>query len=155
MQTRKIMSTALAVLAVTVTAIGILMLCTTSEVVAQREPDRDRESAPPRRQPPPERGGQREFGPGRGGQGRFGAMPPLAGMRGGVALAAHGEYVYVLRGNTLYQFAAKDLKLVNKVTLEEDRPMGQPGGPRRRPTDRRPGSDRSPRIGRPETEQQQ
>ncbi len=53
----------------------------------------------------------------------------FAGADGGVALAAHGDYVYVLRGNTLYQFAAKNLELVKKVTLEEDWPMGRGRGP--------------------------
>jgi hypothetical protein len=36
------------------------------------------------------------------------------------AIAATPDYVYVVRGNTLYQFDAKDLKLLNKATLEED-----------------------------------
>ncbi len=58
-----------------------------------------------------------------------GGMPLLAPAGGGVALAAHGDYVYVLRGNTLYQFAAEGLELVKKVTLEDDRPMGPGRGP--------------------------
>jgi len=33
------------------------------------------------------------------------------------AIAASGEYVYVVQGNTLYQFSARTLKLVNKAEL--------------------------------------
>ncbi|OHB55173.1 MAG: hypothetical protein A2173_00390 [Planctomycetes bacterium RBG_13_44_8b] len=38
---------------------------------------------------------------------------------GGMSIAAYGDYVFVVRGNTLYQFHARDLKLVNKVDLEQ------------------------------------
>lgn len=36
---------------------------------------------------------------------------------GQVAVAANNEYVYVVRGNMLYQFSAKDLKLLNSTEL--------------------------------------
>ncbi|MEJ5253570.1 MAG: hypothetical protein HPY54_03705 [Chthonomonadetes bacterium] len=36
---------------------------------------------------------------------------------GQVAVAANNEYVYVVRGNMLYQFSAKDLKLINSAEL--------------------------------------
>ena len=41
------------------------------------------------------------------------------GMRigGGGSVAASGNFVYVLSGNTLYQFSADGLKLVAKTTL--------------------------------------
>jgi hypothetical protein len=59
-----------------------------------------------------------------------------------VALAVHGDYLYVVRGNTLYQFRAAGLELVKKVTLEEERPfapMGRPRGePRGEPRRERP-----------------
>jgi len=54
-------------------------------------------------QPPPP-GGQ---GPG-GGRMR---------MMGGASLAASGDYVYVLRGNTVYQMKSSDLSLVTQKDL--------------------------------------
>lgn len=36
---------------------------------------------------------------------------------GQVAVAANSEYVYVVRGNMLYQFSARDLRLVNSAEL--------------------------------------
>jgi len=39
------------------------------------------------------------------------------GYGGTPAIAASGEYVYVVQGNTLYQFSARTLKLVNKAEL--------------------------------------
>jgi len=45
-------------------------------------------------------------------------------------MAAQGEYVYVVRGNTLYQFQVKGLTLVKKVTLEEEPPFAPTGRPR-------------------------
>ena len=42
------------------------------------------------------------------------------GMRtggGGSSVAASGNYVYVVSGNTLYQFSVDGLKLVTKATL--------------------------------------
>ena len=44
------------------------------------------------------------------------------------AICATNDYVYVLSGNTLYQFNAADLKLVNKTTIERE-PRFQPGKP--------------------------
>jgi hypothetical protein len=37
----------------------------------------------------------------------------------GSSLAANGDYVFVLRGDTLYQFSIRNLQLVGKVSLEE------------------------------------
>ncbi|HIE51513.1 MAG TPA: hypothetical protein EYP85_07110 [Armatimonadetes bacterium] len=53
-----------------------------------------------------------------------GPMGPamLRGMMGGAAICATEKYVYVVRWNTIYQFGAEDLRLVNKVTLEEEMP---------------------------------
>lgn len=39
------------------------------------------------------------------------------GYGGTPAIAAAGDYVYVVQGNTLYQFSARTLKLVNKAEL--------------------------------------
>ena len=52
-----------------------------------------------------------------------GQPPPRPGrMAGGpTSLAASGDFVYVLRGNTLYQMKASDLSLVTQKDL--------PGGP--------------------------
>lgn len=43
------------------------------------------------------------------------------------AVAAYGDFVYVLRGNTLYQYRADGLKLVTKVTLPDDQWDSPPG----------------------------
>jgi hypothetical protein len=48
------------------------------------------------------------------GQGPGGRM---MGMRGPASLAASGDYVYVLRGNTLYQMKSSDLSLVTQKDL--------------------------------------
>jgi hypothetical protein len=46
-------------------------------------------------------------------------IPPISRITygGSPAIAASGEYVYVVQGNTLYQFSARTLKLVNKAEL--------------------------------------
>ncbi len=60
-------------------------------------------------------------GPGPGGMGGMmsGGMRP--GMMGGgmsmPAITAAGEYIYVVQGNTIYQYNAKTLKFVNKAPL--------------------------------------
>ncbi len=52
------------------------------------------------------------------GQGQFpGRMQPPSNT---ATMAVSGNSVYIMRGNTLYQFSA-DLNLVKKVTLENDR----------------------------------
>ena len=179
MQRRRFMSTGWSVLAVIVAAVSMLSLCATTGLLAQQpEADRGQEGGSPATtadSPPwreadrgpddrprlprsPAAPGQRDprF-PGPSRPGGSGPMPMGPGGSGGAALAAHGDYVYVLRGNTLYQFAAKDLKLLNKVRLEADRPMGPPmgppmdmrSGPGRGPVERDPDGDRSPRPRRP------
>jgi hypothetical protein len=71
---------------------------------------------------------------------RPGQVPfPLGqgGMRvggGGSSVAASGNYVYVISGNTLYQFSVDGLKLVAKTTLptaergQGGRGQGRPDG---------------------------
>lgn len=49
---------------------------------------------------------------------------PIRSM-GPTALAAGGSYVYVLRGNTLYQMRAGDLALVNRKELPSYSPSGR------------------------------
>lgn len=70
-----------------------------------------------------------------------GPLPPMMMPMFGppVAICATADYVYVVRGNTLYQFEAKELRLLKKVTLEEERPFpgsrpgfGRPGEPLKR-----------------------
>jgi hypothetical protein len=39
------------------------------------------------------------------------------GFGGGASVSANAEFVYVVRGSTLYQFSAKDLALVRKTEL--------------------------------------
>ncbi|HIE52551.1 MAG TPA: hypothetical protein EYP85_12400 [Armatimonadetes bacterium] len=59
-------------------------------------------------------------------------MAFMAGMIPG-SIAVGKEYIYVLRGTTLYQFTADDLTLTKKVTLEVEMPFlpPAPGRPRR------------------------
>ena len=45
---------------------------------------------------------------------------PTFAKAGGPSLAAFGDYVFVLDGHTLYQFAVSGLKLVGKTTLEQE-----------------------------------
>ena len=53
----------------------------------------------------------------------------VGGMKtGGGSVAASGNFVYVLSGNTLYQFSVDGLKLVAKTTLPlSDRGQGGRG----------------------------
>ncbi|MFA4015933.1 MAG: hypothetical protein RUDDFDWM_001034 [Candidatus Fervidibacterota bacterium] len=44
-----------------------------------------------------------------------------------VAIYANEKYVYVVRGNVLYQFDAETLQLKNRVILEDIVPPGAPG----------------------------
>ena len=60
-----------------------------------------------------------------------GGMFALRGMMGGVAICANESYVYVVKGNTLYQFEADGLKLVERVALEENPPPPRGPGQRR------------------------
>jgi hypothetical protein len=56
------------------------------------------------------------------------AQPPRPGrmmMGGPASIAASGDYVYVLRGNTLYQFKSADLSAVTQKNLPA--PQGGPG----------------------------
>ena len=68
---------------------------------------------------------------------RPGQVPfPLGqgGMRtggGNASVAASGNFVYVVSGNTLYQFSVDGLKLVTKVTLPTVSRGGDNGGNRR------------------------
>ena len=71
-------------------------------------------------------------GPGGGGfpGGQGGGM--MRGMMGGgmqPVVTATERYVYVLRGDTLYQYSAEGLKLIAKATLPQDQRQGGPGGP--------------------------
>ena len=152
MRTRKLITTILAVLAVALTVAAVASLPPTATAVAQPErPDEGQGDLGPLL-PPPGPGDERGFERGRGGPrgrrpggpGMPGMNRPFPGARGGAALAVHGDHVYVLSGNTLYQFAAEDLGLVKKVTLQEERPFGPPRGPRRGPGEGRPDGRRPP-----------
>lgn len=77
-----------------------------------------------------QQGGGGGFGGEGGVGGAGGAGGGYGGFSAGGAIASFGEYVYVLRQDTLYQFAAYDLTLVKKVNL--DRAARNRGGDRRR-----------------------
>lgn len=55
--------------------------------------------------------------PGNGGMPMMGMMPPMS------SITAAGGYVYVVQGNTLYQFSGKTRKLVNKAEFMPRPPM--------------------------------
>jgi hypothetical protein len=75
-------------------------------------------------------GGGFPGGPGGGfGGGQGGGM--MRGMMGGgmqPVVTATERYVYVLRGDTLFQYSAEGLKLVAKATLPQDENRQRPGG---------------------------
>ena len=83
-------------------------------------------------------GGQGGFGGpggGQGGRGGFGGgqgggFPGMGMMGGGAAtIAATDKYVYILRGNTLYQYSVEGLKLLAKTEIPQPpRPAGGLGG---------------------------
>ena len=58
------------------------------------------------------------------------------------AICATNDYVYVLSGNTLYQFNAADLKLIKKAAIEREPRLGRPG----RMEDRFPPSRKAPEV---------
>lgn len=70
------------------------------------------------------RPGQTPFPLGQGGGMRAGG--------GGASVAASGDYVYVVSGNTLYQFSVNGLKLVTRATVptSERQGRGEGGGDR-------------------------
>lgn len=59
-----------------------------------------------------------------------GMMPGMMPMMGAPAqMTASGSYVYVLRGDTLYQYSTTGLKLVSQATLPAPKPPhGMPPG---------------------------
>lgn len=66
-----------------------------------------------------------------GGQGGFGGGMMRGMMGGGMqpVVTATERYVYVLRGDTLFQYSAEGLKLIAKATLPQDENRRGPGGP--------------------------
>ncbi|MCC7491441.1 MAG: hypothetical protein IT204_03800 [Fimbriimonadaceae bacterium] len=77
-------------------------------------------------------------GPAAGGRPWGGDGGPMRGMMLQTQICATDDFVYIIRGNMLYQYSALDLKLLNKATLETPempqlagrggRPEAQPGG---------------------------
>ncbi len=88
---------------------------------------------------PPREGGQLGGPPQQGGQ--FGGPPqpgvmgPRMGMMGGGAIAVDDDFVYVLRGNSIFKVYKKDLKVAATGELPAPIPAtdrrqtpGEPGG---------------------------
>ncbi len=95
------------------TAAAVVFLASLLTASAQPADDQERPQRPPEGRKKDKDG---DFRPGP----QFG-QPPFGPMMGGPAtMIAHGDFLFVLRGNTLYQVSVKDLKLVKKMTLEED-----------------------------------
>ena len=127
MCTRKLIVTSGLVLAAAA-VLAVVAVFRAAPALGQPERPPEGQTQPGQRPPqfPPEgSGGFQPGGPGPGG-------PARSGLFGGgsAAMAAQGEYVYVVRGNTLYQFQVKGLTLVKKVTLEEEPPFAPTGRPR-------------------------
>ena len=53
------------------------------------------------------------------------SAPPMKMMEGGSALAASGDYIFALRGGTIYQMKAADLSFVAQKDLPTA-PTGKP-----------------------------
>lgn len=66
-------------------------------------------------------------GRGEGQQRRPGDFRPPLGL-GGAALAANSDFVFVLRGNTLFKYDIKTMKLEGKAEIEAPMPPRE-GGP--------------------------
>jgi hypothetical protein len=85
------------------------------------------------RPPRPPQGEGREGGPGFGrGQQQF---RPMMGMGMPASMAATADFIFILRGNTLYKYDVKTLKLEGKAEVEMPAPPRPPqeGGEERRP----------------------
>ena len=87
------------------------------------------EGEKPREPRPPE-------GRGEGQQRRGGDFRPPLGV--GAAVAANSDYVFVLRGNTLFKYDIKTMKLDGKAELEMPTPPRPPqeGGQQRSPLEK-------------------
>lgn len=58
----------------------------------------------------------------------------MRGSMGGVAIFVTNDFVYVVRGNVLYQFTSVDLEPVNRIELETGmRPVRPEPKPEQRP----------------------
>jgi len=103
-------------------------------------------------EPPAFQGGGQPGQPGFGGPpgGGFGGPPGggrgFGGFGGGSQLTATPTGVYVLRGNTLYAYDPRTLKLAAKADLPDDGPrfgpQGGPGQPGQPPRPGQPGTGR-------------
>jgi hypothetical protein len=73
---------------------------------------------------------QRMGGGGQGGGMDWGQMMRGMGGMQPASIFATGEFLFIVRGNTLYQYDVKTLKQVNKVQLETEQPQwgGGQGG---------------------------
>lgn len=136
MQVRRLAATGGTALAAAA-LLAALAVFQTSPASGQPEPPREGQR---------ERGGRPQFPPDRGE-----GFPPRGAFMGGgpAALAVQGDYVYVVRGNTLYQFEVKGLTLAKKVTLEEEpsmAPQGRPRGEGRGEPRGEPRGERPPKI---------
>ena len=85
------------------------------------------------RQRQPQGGGE---GPGGGqGMGRGQQFRPMMGMGMQAQMVATADYVFILRGNTLYKYDIKEMKLLGKAELEMPTPFRpqQEGGQQQPP----------------------
>ncbi|HIE30492.1 TPA: hypothetical protein EYP66_24805 [Candidatus Poribacteria bacterium] len=72
------------------------------------------------------------------------AQPPFPSPEAS-AICATNDYVYVLSGDTLYQFKAADLKLMGKTRIEKE-PRFRPGKPGMMEEERFPPSRKTPEV---------
>ena len=120
--------------------LSLALIVASSDIVLAQEKEDEEKGKAPRVADEGERGrrgrDQRAFD-GEAGERRRGRWPDgmfgMGGLRNtGVAIFANAKYVYVVHGNTLYQFTAEDLELVNEISLQ---PKTPPAG---RPVEQKP-----------------
>lgn len=133
MKQRSVVYRWVAVMGIAVLVLGAMMRFQSAQAQERDAFQQGQPPAPGFPQPP---------GGGFGGGGGFaGGRPMMGPMGGGSAIAVSGDSVYVIQGNSLFKFAANDLRLVKRVQLEMGPPPGGPGGPGFEGGPRRPGGE--------------
>gem|GEM_PF-1623676 len=129
MKGRKAMPTMFIVLPLTACLVAACLRVSAAQPPQQTQPQQvqpQQVPLPARQQQPPQfQPGQPQFQPG---QPPFqpGPRMPWFGAALPVAIYANDKYVYVVRGNVLYQFDAETLQLKNRVILQDVVPPPPP-----------------------------
>ncbi|MDW8025182.1 MAG: hypothetical protein RMK18_04860 [Armatimonadota bacterium] len=130
MKIRKVVPMMLIALPLVACLIAVCLHVSTAQPPQTQQPQQVQLPQQPQPQQPPR---QPQFQPGQPpafpGQPPGFGFPPMFRMPLPVAIYANEKYVYVVRGNVLYQFDAETLQLKNRVILEDIVPPGQPRPP--------------------------